>query len=95
MSNKKSKYLLLGTFLGFLAGLFFAPKKGSELRNDTKKKIDEIKENPKEALEGTILGIKDRINNLIDDDILDDNINICEDEIVISRTFNESEEDDK
>ncbi|WP_195940999.1 YtxH domain-containing protein [Romboutsia sp. 1001713B170131_170501_G6] len=92
MSNKKGKYLLLGAFLGFIAGLFFAPKKGSELRRDAKEKIDEVKENPKEALQGTIDGVKTKINNLIDDNISEDSIDICEDEIVISRTFEDEGE---
>ena len=92
MSNKKGKYLLLGAFLGFIAGLFFAPKKGSELRRDAKEKLGEVKENPKEALQGTIDGVKTKINNLIDDNVLEDSIDICEDERVISRTFEDEGE---
>ncbi|MCR8745907.1 YtxH domain-containing protein [Romboutsia lituseburensis] len=87
MSSRKGKYLLLGAFLGFIAGLFFAPKKGSELRRDAKEKIEEVKDNPKEVLQETFDGVKEKINTMIDDNFIDDNINICEDEIVISRTF--------
>lgn len=87
MSKKKSKYLLVGAFLGFIAGLFLAPKKGSELRKEAKDKIGEVKENPKEVLQETFDGVKEKINNLIDDSFMDENINICEDEIVISKSF--------
>lgn len=45
MSKRRGNFLLLGALIGFIAGLFFAPKKGSELRRDAKNKIDEIKEN--------------------------------------------------
>ena len=44
MSRKGGKYLFLGAILGFIAGLFFAPKKGSELRREAKEKFDEVKE---------------------------------------------------
>ena len=89
MSKRKGSFLLLGAFIGFIAGLFLAPKKGSELRKDAKNKIDEIKENPKEVLQGTFEDVKGKINDFIDDKLVeDDNIHISEDEIVISRTFN-------
>ena len=63
MSKRRGSFLLLGAFIGFIAGLFFAPKKGSELRKDAKNKIDEIKENPKEVLRGTIDDVKGKINH--------------------------------
>lgn len=88
MSKKRGNFLLLGALIGFIAGLFFAPKKGSELRRDAKNKIDEIKENPKDVLQGTMEDVKEKINNFIDDNFTeDDNIQISEEEIVISRTF--------
>lgn len=89
MSKKKGKYLLIGAFLGFIAGLFLAPKKGSELRQEAKNKIDEVKENPKEVLQETFDGVKDKINNIIDDNFTDEDITICEEEIVISRSFDD------
>ena len=93
MSKRKGSFLLLGALIGFIAGLFLAPKKGSELRKDAKNKIDEIKENPKEVLQGTFEDVKGKINGFIDDNFVDeDNIHISEDEIVISRTFNEEGE---
>ena len=88
MSKRRGNFLLLGALIGFIAGLFFAPKKGSELRRDAKNKIDEIKENPKDVLQGTFDDVKEKINEFIDDNFAeDDNIHISEDEIVISRTF--------
>ena len=88
MRKRRGSFLLLGAVIGFIAGLFFAPKKGSELRKDAKNKIDEIKENPKDVLQGTIDDVKGKINDFIDNNFVeDDNINISEDEIVISRTF--------
>ena len=90
MSKRRGNFLLLGALIGFIAGLFFAPKKGSELRRDAKNKIDEIKENPKDVLQGTFDDVKEEINEFIDDNFAeDDNIHISEDEIVISRTFSD------
>ena len=90
MSKRRGNFLLLGALIGFIAGLFFAPKKGSELRRDAKNKIDEIKENPKYVLQGTFDDVKEKINEFIDDNFAeDDNIHISEDEIVISRTFSD------
>ena len=55
--------------------------------------IDEIKENPKDVLQETLEDVKGKINNFIDDNFVEeDNIHISEDEIVISRTFNEEGE---
>ena len=93
MSKRKGSFLLLGALIGFIAGLFLAPKKGSELRKDAKNKIDEIKENPKEVLHETLEDVKEKINGFIDDNFVDeDNIHISEEVIVISRTFNEEGE---
>ena len=88
MSKRRGNFLLLGALIGFIAGLFFAPKKGSELRRDAKNKIDEIKENPKDVLQGTFDDVKEKINEFIDDNFAED-IHISEDEIVISRTFSD------
>ena len=90
MSKRRGNFLLLGALIGFIAGLFFAPKKGSEIRRDAKNKIYEIKENPKDVLQGTFDDVKEKINEFIDDNFAeDDNIHISEDEIVISRTFSD------
>jgi len=90
MSKRRGRYLLIGAFLGFLAGLFFAPKKGSELRKETKDKFEEVKENPKEVLQETLENVKGKITNIIDNGVGEnDHIEISEDEIVISRTFDD------
>ena len=90
MSKRRGSYLLIGAFLGFLAGLFLAPKKGSELRKESKDKFEEVKENPKEVLQETLEGVKGKITNIIDDNMGDnDHIEISEEEIVISKTFND------
>jgi len=90
MSKRRGRYLLIGAFLGFLAGLFLAPKKGSELRKETKEKFDEVKENTKEVLQETFETVKGKITDMMDSNIVDnDHIEISEDEIVISRTFDD------
>ena len=90
MSKRRGRYLLIGAFLGFLTGLFLAPKKGSELRKETKEKFDEVKENPKEVLQETFETVKGKITDMMDGNIVDnDHIEISEDEIVISRTFDD------
>ena len=89
MSKRRGNFLLLGALIGFIAGLFFAPKKGSELRRDAKNKIDEIKENPKDVLQGTFDDVKEKINEFIDDNFAeDDNIHISEDGMADRSIFN-------
>lgn len=92
MSSRKGKYLFFGALLGFLAGLFFAPKKGSELRQEAKIKLDEVKENPKEVLQETIISVREKITDIIDDTREEDNIKISEDEIIISKSFDDEGE---
>lgn len=92
MSSRKGKYLFFGAILGFLAGLFFAPKKGSELRQEAKMKLDEVKENPKEVLQETIISVREKITDIIDDTREEDNIKISEDEIIISKSFDDEGE---
>ena len=58
MSKKRGRTLTLGVIIGFFIGLFLAPKKGTELRQDAKKKIDTIKENPKDVLHETFEDVK-------------------------------------
>lgn len=84
--SNKGRYFLVGSILGFILGLFLAPKKGSELRKEAKEKIDEIKEDPKAFLDETINGVKEKISNIVDYNDFD-NIDIVEEEIVISKTF--------
>ena len=84
--SNKGRYFLVGSILGFILGLFLAPKKGSELRKEAKAKRDEIKEAPKAVLDETINGVKEKISNIVDYNDFD-NIDIVEEEIVISKTF--------
>jgi gas vesicle protein len=84
--SNKGRYFLVGSILGFILGLFLAPKKGSELRKEAKEKIDEIKEDPKAVLDETINGVKEKISNIVEYNDFD-NIDIVEEEIVISKTF--------
>ncbi len=93
MSRKSGRFLLLGAIFGFIAGLFFAPKKGSELRKQAKEKFEEVKENPKDVLQETFDEVKNKINNFIDENISEDDVHITEEEIVISRTFDDEGED--
>lgn len=88
MSKNKGKYFLFGSIIGFLLGLFLAPKKGSELRKEAKEKMDKIKDNPREVLDGTIETVKNKISNIVEDCDIND-VNIVEDEIIISKTFEE------
>lgn len=86
--SNKGRYFLIGSVIGFIVGLFLAPKKGSELRKEAKEKIDEIKEDPKAVLDETISGVREKITSIVEDNDFD-NINIVEDEIIISKTFEE------
>ena len=91
MSKKRGKVLTLGVIIGFFMGIFLAPKKGSELREDAKKKIDTIKENPKDVLHETFEEVKEKVSE-IKDDLAQEKIEIEEEEIVVSRTFDEEGE---
>ena len=87
MSKKIGLGLTIGMITGFFMGMFLAPKKGSELREDAKKKIDTIKENPKDVLHETFEDVKQKVSDIKDD--LEDKIEIEEENIVVSRTFDE------
>lgn len=92
MSKNRGKFLFFGVIIGFIAGLFLAPKKGSELRKDAKDKFDEVKENPKDVLHETFNEVKEKITTLIDDSSEFDDIKISEEEIVISKSFDDEGE---
>ena len=91
MSKKRGRTLTLGVIIGFFIGLFLAPKKGTELRQDAKKKIDTIKENPKDVLHETFNGFKEKIISIKDEIVEDNNIEIAEEDILISRNFEEGD----
>lgn len=84
--SKKSKYFIGGSIIGFIIGILCAPKKGSELRNDIKNKVKEIKNSPTETITDMVKDMKSKISNIVDD-IDSDNIDIVEDEIIISKSF--------
>ncbi len=63
--------------------------KGSELRKETKEKFNDVKENPKEVLHETFNDVKERIINLVDDDNNEEDIKISEEDIVISKSFDD------
>lgn len=86
--SNKGKYFFIGALLGLIAGLLFAPKKGSELRRDVKDKVDDIKEDPKEVIGGMLVNAKEKISSIVED-IESNDINIVEDEIIISRSFDD------
>ena len=91
MSKKRGKVLTIGVIIGFFMGIFLAPKKGSELREDAKKKIDTIKENPKDVLHETFEEFKEKVSE-IKDDLAQEKMEIEEEDIVVSRTFDEEGE---
>ena len=88
MSSKKGLYLVVGALAGFVAGLCLAPKEGSEIRKDAKEKLMEVKENPKDE---TFDGVKEKIISIKDEIIEDNNIEISEEDILISKSFEEGE----
>ncbi|MBC6696250.1 YtxH domain-containing protein [Terrisporobacter mayombei] len=93
MSSKKGLYLFVGAVAGFVAGLCFAPKKGSETREDVKGKILEVKENPKDVLCETFDGVKEKIISIKDEIIEDNNIEISPEDILITRSFKKGEDE--
>lgn len=88
MSKKRGRTLALGAIIGFFIGLFLAPKKGTELRQDAKNKIDTIKENPKDVLHETFGDMKEKVSK-IKNDLTEEKMEIKEEDIVVSRTFND------
>ena len=98
MSNKKGGFMIFGAIIGFVAGLFLAPKKGSELRKDAKEKFEDIKENPEETVKSTFESMKNKLETFSEtlfevDEDGDENVDLDDENIVISRTFKEVEDD--
>lgn len=91
MSSKKGLFLVVGALAGFVAGICLAPKEGSETRKDAREKLIEVKENPKEVLHETFNGFKEKIISIKDDIIEDNNIEISEEDILISKSFEEGD----
>ena len=93
MSKKGGLLVVLGTLIGFTSGMFLAPKKGSDLREDAKEKFEDIKENPKKALDSVVGSVKEKINSFTED-MPDDDIEVSDEDIVISRTFDDDIEEE-
>ena len=93
MSKKGGLLVVLGTLIGFTSGMLLAPKKGSDLREDAKEKFEDIKENPKKALDSVVGSVKEKINSFTED-MPDDDIEVSDEDIVISRTFDDDIEEE-
>lgn len=91
MSGKKGLLLAAGALAGFVAGLCIAPKEGSEIREDAKNKFLEVKENPKDVLHETFNGIKEKLISIKEEIKEDNNIEIEEEDILISKSFEEGD----
>lgn len=91
MAKRKKGLFGLGIIIGFLVGIFLAPKKGSEMREDAKKKICDAKENPKDVLRETLEDVKEKVSEL-KEDLSDDKIEIQESDIVVSSRFDDEGE---
>lgn len=96
MSKKVGGALIIGAIAGFVSGIFMAPKKGTELREDAKKKVESVKENPKDVLHGTIEGIKGKVSEIKEELAASkEEIEAEEEDIVISKSFDEEEGDNE
>lgn len=91
MSGKKGLFLVAGAVAGFVAGLCLAPKEGSEIRKDAKQKLMEVKENPKDVLHETFGSMREKLISIKDEIIEDNNIEISEEDILISKSFEEGD----
>ena len=58
---------------------------------DAKEKLMEVKENPKDVLHETFNGFKEKIISIKDEIVEDNNIEIAEEDILISRNFEEGD----
>ncbi|CAH2215328.1 YtxH domain-containing protein [Tepidibacter aestuarii] len=85
--SKKSRYFVLGGIIGAITALLFAPKSGKESREDVLNATRDIVNEPEEFK----IRMKDWIKNIIDR-LSEEEIVQTQDEIVISKTFNEEEE---
>ncbi|WFD10296.1 YtxH domain-containing protein [Tepidibacter hydrothermalis] len=84
---KKSGYFIFGGMIGAIIALLFAPKSGKESREDVLKTTRDIVNEPEEFKTKVKSYMKNIIDRLSEDEIIQ-----TQDEIVISKTFDEEEE---
>ncbi|WP_099189761.1 YtxH domain-containing protein [Tepidibacter mesophilus] len=84
--SKKSGYFVFGGIIGAIIALLFAPKSGKEYRDNIVSTTRDIVNEPEEFKAKTKNWIKDIINKLSEEEIIQ-----TQDEIVISKTFDEEE----
>ena len=87
----KKRYFVLGSIFGAILALLFSPKKGSSLREDIKDKYKEYKDDPNEGINNTLKIIGNRLSNIIEK-FDEEDIEIQEKELIISKTFDEEGE---
>ncbi|HSQ33458.1 MAG TPA: YtxH domain-containing protein [Peptostreptococcaceae bacterium] len=87
----KKRYFVLGSIFGAILALLFSPKKGSSLREDIKDKYKEYKDDPNESVNNTLKIIGNRLSNIIEK-FDEEDIEIQEKELIISKTFDEEGE---
>ena len=90
MSGKK-RCFILGSILGAILALLFSPKKGSDLRLGIKDKYKEYKDDPTEGINDTLKSIGNRLSEIIEK-FNEEDIEIQEKELIISKTFDEEGE---
>jgi len=85
--SKKSGYFIFGGIIGAIMALLFAPKSGRECREDVLNATKDIVNEPEEFKTKFKSCIKNILDRLSEDEIIQ-----TQDEIVISKTFDEEEE---
>ncbi len=87
-NNNKSTILFFGAIIGFILGILFAPQKGEETRKEAKEKFDQIKEDPQGTIKDVARNLQEKVSSAIQS-VEDSNIEIMEEDIVISQSFSE------
>lgn len=85
--SKKSGCFVFGGLIGAIIALLFAPKSGKESRDDVLKATRDIVNEPEQFKSKFKSYMKNIIDRLSEDEIIQ-----TQDEIVISKTFDEEEE---
>ncbi|MEJ8555366.1 YtxH domain-containing protein [Tepidibacter sp. Z1-5] len=85
--SKKSGYFIFGGMIGAIIALLFAPKSGRECREDVVNVTKDMVNEPEEFKTKFKSYMKHILDKLSEDEIIQ-----TQDEIVISKTFDEEEE---